>query len=277
MTDLLILDIFWDRQLVRDTSGKEFEIFRGKDYDLDWISLGHGYSKNKNCIYYYQNTCFNKYLNKIDIASFVLIQANDVENTIYFKDKNAVYIESYMCGFSLLENANPVDFRFIDIERGYSTSGGNDYWYNSKLPYSLSKMSPINECYQLVNGSIFFGYLSQMNCDVSSFEQVHPKVATLFKDKNNIYFKDEIVESANPETFHFLEECISEQSPYYLENDIHFYAKDDKFAYFVNEPHGIKVIKTRDLENFRFEVIDKIGYGIDSTYRYEKGRRRKLE
>ncbi|SHJ71165.1 DKNYY domain-containing protein [Pseudozobellia thermophila] len=276
MDDLIILDIFWDRQLVKDKSGKEFEIFRGKDYDHDWVNLGHGYSKNKDCIYYYLNTCFEKYLNKIDIDSFSVIEANEAENTTYFKDKNAVYLESYMCGSTILPDASPNNFKILDIENGYSTSGEIDYWYESKLPYSLSEMTPINECYQRVGDAIYYGHTVRMTCDVDTFEQVHPKVDTLFKDKDHLYFKSEIVEGANPATFQFLEECIGEDAPYYLECDIHYYAKDDQYAYFVNEPFGIKVIKTRDLENFRFEVIDEIGYGRDSKYRYEKGRRKKI-
>ena len=277
MNDLIILDLFWDRQLVKDKSGKEFEIFRGKDYDHEWVNLGYGFSKDNNCIYYYDDTCFEQYLNKIDIASFSLIEANEAENTIYFKDKNAVYLKSYMCGFTILPEASPNNFRIIDIDNGYSTSGEFDYWYESKLPYALSEMTPINESYQRVGDSIFFAHTIKMTCDVNTFEQVHPKVATVFKDKGNLYFKNEIVEGANPATFHFLEDCIGNNSPYYLECDIHFYAKDDKQAYFVNEPFGIKIIKTKDLENFRFEVIDEIGYGRDSNYRYEKGRRKKVK
>ncbi len=46
MKDWIILAIYWDRHLVRDKNGKEFEILREKDYDEDWISLGHGFSKN---------------------------------------------------------------------------------------------------------------------------------------------------------------------------------------------------------------------------------------
>ena len=277
MNNLLILDIFWDRQLVRDKSGKEFEIFRGKDYDHDWAHLGHGYSKDNDWIYYYNDTCFENQLNEIDITSFVLIEANELENTVYFKDKIAVYLKSYMCGFSTLPKANPNNFQILDLDKGYSTSGEFDYWYESKLPYILSEMTPINESYQRVDNSIFFAYTIKMACDVATFEQVHPKVTTVFKDKDHLYFKSKIVEGANPATFQFLEECISNDSLYYLECDIHFYAKDDKQAYFINEPFGIKIIKTRDLENFRFEVIDEIGYGRDSKYRYEKGRRKKIE
>ncbi|MBU3026357.1 MULTISPECIES: DKNYY domain-containing protein [Zobellia] len=277
MDDLVILDLFWDRQLVKDKSGREFEIFRGKDYDTDWVHLGHGYSKNSEWIYFYGDTCFEKELKNIDIASFSLIEANEAENTIYFKDKKAVYLKSYMCGFATLPNADPNDFQIVDIDNGYSTSGESDYWYEDKLPYALSEMIPINGCYQRVKDTIFFGHTRKVACDVDTFEQVHPKVQTLFKDKDHLYFKNEIVEGANPDTFEFLEECIGEDAPYYLECDIHYYAKDDKYAYFVNAPFGIKVIKTKDLKNFRFEVIDEIGYGRDSNYRYEKGRRKKIK
>lgn len=74
-----------------------------------------------------------------------------------------------------------------------------------------------------------------------------------------------------------MEDCIADDSPPYLECDIHFYAKDKNFAYFINVPFGFKIIKTKDLSNFRFIVRDGIGYGIDSNFYYEKGRRKKLK
>lgn len=64
MEDLLILEVFWGRRLVRDRLGKEFEIYRGKDYETDWVNLGHGYSKNEKGIFHWDKACFAKYLQR---------------------------------------------------------------------------------------------------------------------------------------------------------------------------------------------------------------------
>lgn len=276
MSERVILEIFWDRRLVRDESGQEYEIFRGKDYDPDWQSLGHGYSKNKQGIYYYLNPCFTKHLQQIDLASFDLLAANDSERHIYFKDKHAVYLNSIWIGFAPLPQADPHNFTVIDLDKAYARSGNIDYWLDSQLPYSLTEMTSLNQSYQRVGDTIYFGHTNPVPCDAATFEQVHPKVTTLFKDKDHLYFKGKIVEGANPQTFYFLPACIGEDAPHYLECDIHFYARDDQYAYFVNAPHEIKIIRTKDLANFRFEVSKGIGYGRDSKYRYEKGRRRKI-
>jgi len=275
MEDLLVLDVFWDRRLVRDSSGNEFEIFRGKDYQKDWVNLGFGYSKWNRDVFRWDKECFKKYSKQIDLATFEMIQANTAENTFYFKDANSVYIDSYMAHQAIIENAHPKNFQLLDIDNGYATSNGKDFWYGTELPYRISDMTPINESYQRVGDSIFFGHTHQIPCDSQTFEIIHPKVSTVARDKNYVYFKSEIIKGACPKTFKFMEECIADDSPYYRECDIHFYAIDKKFAYFINVPFGFKIIKTKDLSNFRFIVKNGVGYGIDSNYYYEKGRRKK--
>lgn len=277
MEDLLILDIFWNKRLVKDSSGNEFEIFRGKDYEKDWVNLGFGYSKNSKGVFLWDNECFKKYTKQIDLATFEMIEANSSENTFYFKDANSIYLDSYMTGQVKIDNAHPKNFQLIDIDKGYTTSNDRDFWYGTELPYRISNITPINESYQRVDDSIFFGHTHQLPCDTQTFEIINSKVSTVARDKNYVYFKSEIIEGACPKTFKFMEDCIADDSPQYLECDIHFYAKDEKFAYFINVPFGFKIIKTKDLSNFRFIVKDGTGYGIDSNYIYEKGRRKKIE
>lgn len=277
MDDLIIVESFWDKRLVRDNQGKEFEILRGSDYDVEWQRLGYGYSKDLKGVYLWDKECFRKYKKEIDISSLVLIQANKSENTFYFKDKNSVYIDSYMADQVIIEDANPDSFNLIDIDLGYSTSNGKDYWYDFELPYTLHDLVHINQSYQKVGNSIYFGHIQKVACDSETFEIINEKAPTVARDKNHVYFKSDIIEGANPQTFKFIEDCIADDSPHYLECDIHFYAKDDTFAYFINVPFGFKIIRTKDLNNFKFIVKDGIGYGIDSTYYYEKGKRKKLE
>ncbi len=276
MEDIVILDVFWDRQLVRDGSGNEYEIFRGKDYDLGWVRLGHGYSKDGKGVYLWNDPCFNKYRKQISLPTFEMIQANEAGNTFYFRDENAVYIDSHMAYQIRVENADPKDFRILDIDQGYATSNGKDYWYDSELPYRISEIKHINGSYQQVGNSIYFGHIEKLSCHPETFEIVHEKVPTVARDSEHVFFKSSVIEGADPETFRFMEECTEDDAPAYLEDDIHFYATDKRYAYFVDSTYGVKIIKTKDLSNFRFIVKDGIGYGIDSNYLYEKGRRRKL-
>ena len=275
--NLLIYDITWDRQFVRDETGKVFKLYRGKDYDTSWEKLEGKYGKDKKSITWLNKKVFNKYYKIIDFATFEIIEHKELFTT-YFKDKNNVYVNSYMCVFDIIPNANPKTFKILDFEKGFSSSDGMDYWYKSILQYKLSDVQIINECYQKVKNEIYYDYLLKVNCDLKTFKIVHPKAITVAKDKNNVFFKGKIVEGANPKTFHFLEECIGKNAPYYLDRNIMFYAKDDKYAYFVSVPFLMKTIKTKDLENFRFEIVDeKYGCAFDSTYRYYNGKRKKLD
>lgn len=277
MDDILILESFWDRRLVRDSLGNEFEIYRGKDYETNWVNLGHGYSKNKKGIFLWDKPCFTKFNKQISLSTFKMILANKSENTFYFKDKNSVYIDSYMADQVIIESAHPESFELLDIDKGYATSNGRDYWYNFKLPYSISEITHINKTYQQVRNSIYCGHLQKLHCDYKTFEIIHKKAPTVARDKNHVYFKSSIIEGADPQTFMFIEDCIADDSAHYLQCDIHFYAKDKNYAYFINVPFGFKIIKTKDLNNFRFIIKSGIGYGIDSNYYYEKGKRKKLK
>lgn len=271
---LAILEMYWDKMLVRDDSGKEFEIFRGKDYGTDWEKLGCGYAKDKEGVYHYDNDRFRKYRKQIDLPTFELIQGND-KNTAYFKDKNAVYLDSYMCGETIIENADPNDFKILDINKGYATSNGKDFCYDDELPYKLSEIEYINKLYKKVGNTIYCGYTTELPCDLETFEIVHKNVHTVARDKNHVYYKNEIIEGADPETFRFMEECVADDKPPYLQDDIHFYAKDKNYAYFINSPFLYKIIRTKDVNKFSFVIKDGIGYGKDPNFYFEKGIRRK--
>lgn len=43
-----------------------------------------------------------------------------------FKDKKAVYIDSYMADQVVIEGANPESLQLIDIDLGYARSDGKD-------------------------------------------------------------------------------------------------------------------------------------------------------
>lgn len=118
-----------------------------------------------------------------------------------------------------------------------------------------------------------------MDCDADTFEIVDTREyhKTVFRDKNHIYHKGKILEGANPNTFHFIENCINESlRPYYINCDIHYYAKDDQFAYFVDSVNTIKTIKTKDIDGFDFKVVDDQGIAFDKDYEYYRGVKKRV-
>ncbi|NJM79664.1 MAG: hypothetical protein HC854_08720 [Flavobacterium sp.] len=64
------------------------------------------------------DTCFQKFYKIIDFETFEVIQSNN-KNTTYFKDKNHVYLDSFMNYFTIIEDATPKDFKVLDIENGF--------------------------------------------------------------------------------------------------------------------------------------------------------------
>ena len=275
-----IIQSEWDYRIVQDQSGKKKKIIRGIDYDTTWIKLGEGFAKRENEITFYNERKFSKIYKIIDFETFELIQSYNA-TTNYFKDKNNVYIDSYMNkDLQILEDANPKDFKILDIENGYSTSGKADYWYDVKIPFRLKDADNFGgSFYQKVGNQVFFSFVNKLNCDTDTFEIVDEREhhKTVFRDKNHIYHKGKILDGANPATFRFIENCINENlRPYYVNCDIHYYAKDDRYAYFVDSVNTIKRIKTKDVNGFNFQVVDGKGIAFDKEYEYHRGIRKKI-
>lgn len=273
----IVIDIEWDHQIIEYDDGKKGKLVRGLDYDTSWIKLGEGYAKREKEITFYNEKKFSKLYPIIDFPSFELIESYNT-TTNYFKDNNYVYIESYMHrDLVILEDAIPSEFKIIDIKNGYSNSKSIDYCYDKKLPYRLKEVNLLGgNSYQKVGNEIYWSWINKMECDVDTFEIVDNREYhhTVYKDKNYVYHKGEILENINPKTFHFLEDCINEDKrPYYTNCDIHYYAKDDKFAYFVDSINKVKLIKTKDLDGFGFKVVDGKGIAFDKYGEYYCGKK----
>lgn len=239
-------------------------------------SLGHHfYVIDNTFILHFDREVYRKFYPVIDFASFEIIESNG-STFHYFKDKNHVYIESYMNYFAILPDAEPKDFKIIDFNNGKSTSAGNDYLFDEKLPHRFVNYRILSEYYQLAEGIIYFNFLRAMpEADVETFGILHEKVGNVAKDKKNVYFRDQIVNQADAPSFHFLEACFS--SEYYRECDHTFYAKDNRYAYYVDSiAKAFKIIKTKNLEHFRFNVQNKMGYASDGKYSYRFGKRLKI-
>ncbi len=270
MEDYAILDLHWNRQTVRDSKGNISEIFRGIDYDLDWILMGECFAKFKNIILKYDNLCFEKLKKTIDFDTFDLVASND-NGTHYFKDKSKVYFKYYNKEY-VLEGANPDNFKVLDIELGISTDTLRYYYYEKIIPFDLSKATIINEFYTISNDKVFICFEQIEGADAGSFTIIRENLG---KDKNHVYFKGQIVLGADAETFMILEDCVD--CEYYEQMNYVFYAKDKSLAYYIDATaKAVKPIKSKSLNEFRFEIIDEKGFCFDKEYRYYFGKRSKI-
>ncbi|WP_346317522.1 DKNYY domain-containing protein [Chitinophaga sp. YIM B06452] len=240
-------------------------------------ALDHGfYIIDNKFILHFDREVYRKFYPVIDFASFGIIESNG-STFHYFRDKKRVYIESYMNAFAVLPDADPLDFRIVDFESGKSTSKGNDYLFDQKLPLRFDEYQVLSRYYQVAAGMVYFNYLHAMHeADIRSFEVLQAENAgNVARDKQHVYFRDKIVEGADAGSFHFLEECFSGE--YYRECDHTYYAKDKNQAYYVDTIDKVfKVIKTKDTGQFHFRVIDELGYAFDGKYRYLFGKRKPI-
>ncbi len=238
----------------------------------------HYYVSHNNCITRFDDVkdIFKKYYDIIDFPSFKVINFSERPTLTYFKDKNRVYLDSFMNEFTILEDANPDDFSILDLKKGFSNSGNQDYVYDRKISFSLKDVDELSSHYQKVNNKIYFGFTNLVEeVDVNSFKIVHPDM-NFARDKDFFYFRDQRVPEIDISTFKFLDICFTGE--YYQGQDHAWYAVDSKNAYFVNTVSDkIKVIKTKNPSNFGFEVVDEKGYGKDVDVRYYFGRRIKIK
>ncbi|MCP2028309.1 hypothetical protein L1276_003479 [Flavobacterium sp. HSC-32F16] len=246
--------------------------------------LGHGYKIIDNkFILCYESEVFKKFYKTIDFETFKIRDTNaeydrdGFASTIYFTDKNHVYIQSAFTSFSIIEHAKPDDFKVIDIKKGYTFSNGNYFRHTDKMPFDLSKGKHLNNYHIQVEDKLYFGDVKLIeNADLESFVIPYPElIENLALDKNHVFFKGEVIPEADSKTFKILDGCLN--GTYYLECDNAFYAKDAKYAYFVRTiSNEVKVIKTKSLNDFHFKVIDERGYAFDKEYSYYMGKRSKL-
>ncbi|WP_119079505.1 DKNYY domain-containing protein [Chitinophaga alhagiae] len=238
-------------------------------------ALDHGFFIIDNkFILHFDREVYRKFYPVIDFASFEIIESNGA-TFHYFRDKHRVYIESYMNAFAVLPDAASVYFKVLDFERGKSTSNGNDYLFDQKLPHRFDDYRVLSNYYQFAAGTVYFNYFHAMpEADIRSFEVLHGEnVGNVAKDKKHVYFRDKVVDGADPGSFHFLEECFSGE--YYRECDHTYYAIDKHQAYYVDTiARAFKAIRTKDTGQFHFKVINELGYAFDEKYAYLFGKRK---
>lgn len=241
-------------------------------------ALGHHFFViDHQMILHFDSEVYRKFYSVIDFETFEIMQSNG-STFHYFKDKNHVYLDSYMNSFAILPDANPADFQILDFEQGMASSGNDDYLFEQKLPHRFSAYESLSGIYQKVDDKIYCFYHHELlMVDVESFEVLRPnEVSNVAKDKNHVYFRHQVVPEADANSFHFLAECFTRD--YYRECDHTYYAKDKNVAYYIDTIRKeFKVIKAKNLTDFHFEVIDELGYAFDGQYQYLFGKRKKLE
>lgn len=236
--------------------------------------LGNGFVViDDSFILHFDSEVYRKFYADIDFPSFEIIQSNG-STFHYFKDKKHVYLESYRNRFCILPDADPADFQILDFEKGMATSGGHDYVFEQKLVYRLTDVRELPGIYQLVGNTVYCAYFKRVeDADVASFEVLHgDRIGNVAKDSKHVYFRDEIVPDADADSFSILAECVG--GSYYRECDHTFYATDKRWAFYIDSiAKTIKTIKTKNVQQFGFEVRDELGYAFDGEYRYLYGKR----
>lgn len=237
-------------------------------------NLGNGFVVvDDRFILHFESVVYRKFYAGIDFPSFEIIQSNG-STFHYFKDKNHVYLESYRNRFCLLPDADPMDFQILDFEKGMATSRGNDYVFEQKLRYRLADVRELSGIYQRVGDAVYCAYSNPVvNADATSFEVLHgERIGNVAKDRKHVYFRDQIVPDADAESFGILSDCLD--GIYYRECDHTFYATDKRWAFYIDSiAKSIKTIKTKNVQQFGFEVRDELGYAFDGENRYLYGKR----
>nr|WP_295866367.1 DKNYY domain-containing protein [uncultured Chitinophaga sp.] len=240
-----------------------------------WQPLSENYSKDHKGVLCNSSRVFTRHTRSIDLDTFEVIQENDTPTTTYFRDKNNIYIYSSMCTFSALDGAVPGTFEITDIKMGFSSDGHNDYYYAQRLPYRLADARFLNEHYAEANGKIYAAYTRLVPADAATFVIPEPElISNVALDKDHVFFREQIVEEADPQTFRFLDGCVATNRDYYSNWDIDFYAKDERFAWFVRTiDKSFKKIRSKSIDAFDFKVEDETGYGYDKENRYRQGKK----
>jgi len=232
--------------------------------------LGHGFRLIDKSILYHDSETFTSLRKTIDYNSFKLIEAFE-DKTFYFKDKNHVYVSSYMCTPSVLENANPEIFKVINAAEGITYDRNNYYWYDKVLPYDYSKAEKYNEYYVRDGKKVFFMTKYVEDADADSFSILWQNIG---KDDNNLFFKGKKEAEVDITTFKTVPGCFDS---FHLDQNHTYYASDQNNVYFVNTlSKGLKKLYKVKPTDFSVKIVDEKLYGISGKDVYFFGIKKKI-
>lgn len=231
--------------------------------------LGHGYKIIDKSIYLYDSETFTGFKKIIDYNTFEMIEAYE-DKTFYFRDKNRVYVSSYMCRASVIEGADPELFKVIDAGEGIGYDGKNYYWYDTVLPYDYSKAERYNEYYLKAAGKVYFITEPAEDADADSFRIIWQNLG---RDKNSLFFRGKRVQEADAETFKTIPGCFDD---FHLDQSHTYYAADRDNVYFVNTVgKAIKKLNRVKPADFSVKIVDDRLYGINGKDVYFFGIKKK--
>ena len=215
----------------------------------------HHYAKDKNTVYYrgqvisdaksdsFEMVSFdcakdeiavychgNKVTTPIDAASFAyLYQPDSISATPYYRDKSRVYHYSTDQDLNAVEGADPDSFTFGKYGR-----------------YAVDKTSVFFDS-KIIKGSDGPSFSVLKNTTLA-----YVKNKTLYaKDKNQVYFRGQVIPQANPEMFTVFATSV---------NDI---SKDNQHVF-----NGLNIIEGTDPQSF--ELFERNVLDFDSPYTKDK-------
>ncbi|WP_294824815.1 DKNYY domain-containing protein [uncultured Flavobacterium sp.] len=218
--------------------------------------LGHGFTVVDKSIYQYDSEKFTSLKKLIDHDSFEMVTAFE-DKTYYFRDKQRVYVTSYMCRASVIEGADRDAFEIIDAAEGIGFDGKKYYWYDSILSYDYSRAEKYNEYYLRAGGKVFFITDVVDGADADTFSIIWQNLA---RDKDALFFRDKKVPEADVDTFKTVPGCFD---AFHLDQGHTYYAADKDNVYFVNTiGQSLKKLSRVKPADFSVKVVDDRLYGV---------------
>jgi hypothetical protein len=210
--------------------------------------------------------------------------SDESESAIYYyADQRRIYIDTPGHFIDELPGANPNDFRIFEQDSPrFSCSGEQFYYQASPIPYDPRAATLLGGYYVRHIDKIYHWFTDEVvGADAATFTVLHGDVVGhVAKDARYVYFRDAIVDGADPSTFTFLPTCVAEDRAYYCNWDVCFYAKDQHRAYWVcTTADEIKPILSKSLDRFSFYVDpnrNEYGFARDDLYEYNAGVRKRL-
>lgn len=154
--------------------------------------LSHSYSKDKNNIYYRADK-----VEKADIESFIII-TNKGQQQGFFKDINHIYFNG-----KVVDNADPISFKVL---------------YNpiTYVNWQYHYLADNNNVYYLNEGTLNVLH----DADPKTFT---PLKGLYAKDSDHVFYNDEILAKADPETFYIFDTpypCAKDENYVFVRNVI---------------------------------------------------------
>jgi len=231
--------------------------------------LGHGYKVIDKGIYLYDSETFTSLKKIIDHDTFEIIGMYE-DKTFYFRDKERIYVASYMCRPSVIEGAERDTFKIINAEESIGYDGKNYYWYDTILPYNYNNAERVNDYYLKANGKVYFLTELTEGADADTFSIIWQNIA---RDKDSLFFREKKVSEVDVDTFRTVPGCFDGD---HLDQSHTYYAADKNNVYFVNTiSKSLKKLSRVKPSDFSVKIIDGRLYGINGKDVYFFGLKKK--